>query len=78
MKKLLAVGATTAAMVLAGASPALADVTIGDEVLFLDASQTQVAAAVNTGDANAGADDGSAAFASTGVFIGQYQLNGGF
>ena len=77
MKKLVATG-TVLAMMLAASSPAFADVTFGDEIDFVDASQTQVAVGVNTGDANAGADDHSAAFASSGVFISQFQLNGGF
>ena len=77
MKKLVATG-TVLAMMLAASSPAFASVDLGDEIDFVDASQVQVAVGVNTGDANAGADDHSAAYASTGVFIGQFQFNGGF
>ena len=77
MKKLVATGAVLA-MILASSSPAFAQTFIGDEDLFLDASQTQTALAVNAGDANAAADDGSFAFASSGAFVFQGQFNGGF
>lgn len=77
MKKMLAVGAT-AALLLGASSPAFAQATIGDESLFVDASQAQVAVAVQTGDANAAADDGSAAYAYNGLHVDQYQFNGGF
>ena len=77
MKKLVATGAVLA-MIFASSSPAFAQTVIGDESLFVDASQVQLGLAVNTGDANAAADDGSAAFASSSAFVFQGQFNGGF
>ena len=88
-KKLFAVGAT-AALMLAASSPAFAQAVADDggiafdddttttDVQFLDASQFQVALQVNTGDANAVADDGSFATASIEQDLTQIQVNGGF
>lgn len=77
MKKLIAVGAT-AALLLGSTSPAFAQTVIGDDSLFVDASQVQLALAVQTGDANAAADDDSSAYAYNGLYVDQYQFNGGF
>ena len=88
MKKLLAIG-TVAIMMLGATSPASAQAIITDNgddgnltVEYYDASQFQGAAAlqVNEGSANAAADNGSTADASIdqGLYIDQYQLNGGF
>ncbi len=83
MKKLVAVGAMLAMMVVA-VSPASAQAIGGDVDLdFVDASQVQAAAAfqVNEGDATADASGvGSAAAAeiSQDLSIDQTQVNGGF
>ncbi len=81
MKKMFAVGAT-AALMLAASSPAFAQVTVaGDDntsAQFVDASQVQLAVGVQFGDANAAANDGSAAFASNELDITQNQVNAGF
>ena len=90
MKKLVATG-TMAVLMLALASPALAQDAIADDdsvattefsLEVVDASQFQVAGALqtNTGDATATADDGSVAEASIdqSLHIDQYQLNGGY
>ncbi len=81
MKKMIAVGAT-AALMLAASSPAFAQVTVaGDDntsAQFLDASQLQVAVQLNTGDANAAANDESIAVATIDQGITQNQVNGGF
>jgi xylose isomerase len=81
MKKLVATG-TILALLLAASSPAMAQTTFGDEFLFVDASQAQFAAALQTneGDVNAGADDDSWADASIdqSLTIDQTQINGGF
>lgn len=69
------------AMVLAAAAPALAQVDLGDEtsVQYVDCSQVQAALAAQGqyGDANAGADDDSAAAASIAQDLGitQQQAN---
>ncbi len=82
VKKLVATG-TVAVLMLAAASPAFAQATGGDVNLdFVDASQTQAAAAlqVNEGDATADASGvGSAAAAEIGqdLSIEQSQWNGG-
>lgn len=84
MKRLAATGAMLALMI-AAAAPSFADTAIGGDVTlkFMDASQTQTAAAlqVNEGDATAVAGDvGSAADASISqsLAIDQWQWNGGF
>ena len=81
MKKMFAVGAT-AALMLAAASPAMAQVTVaGDDntsAQFVDASQVQLAANVQFGDQNAAANDDSTAEASSELFITQNQANAGF
>lgn len=89
MKKLVATGAI-AVLMLTATSPAFADTIVisddGDDgnlnVEVFDASQFQVAGAlqVNTGSAVAGADDDS--FAAAGIdqslSVTQFQFNGGF
>ncbi len=85
MKKLMAM-AVMVVLMLALAAPAFAQDAVADDgsiaeggdVLFLDASQVQQAVQIQAGDATAAADDGSAAFADNGLFIYQYQFNGGF
>ena len=87
MKKLVATG-TMALLMLAATSPASAQAIITDDgddgnfnAQFVDASQFQVAVGlqVNTGDANAAADDGSFAAAEIdqSLSITQNQFNGG-
>ena len=82
MKKLVATGAMLAIMV-AGASPALADHwgAVGGDVNvdFVDASQTQAAAAfqTNEGDVDAG-NLGSAAAIDQSLTIDQSQVNAGW
>lgn len=78
MKKLVATG-TIAAMMVMGAAPAAfaADAVGGDvDIDFLDASQTQAAAAAQTqrGDADAG-NLGSAAAIDQSLTIDQSQVN---
>ncbi len=85
MKKLVATGAMLA-MMLATTAPALAqDATVGDDgvatggdVSYYDASQLQLALAIQEGDATAEADDHSTAYAYNDLYIDQYQANGGF
>ena len=83
MRKLVATGTMLVSM-LAAAAPAFADTAVGGDVdlQFVDASQTQTAAAlqVNTGDATAVSGNvGSAADASIdqSLTIHQSQWNGG-
>ena len=79
MKKVMATGAMLAIMV-AGAAPAFAADAVGGDVdvEFLDASQTQAAAAAQTqrGDADAG-NLGSAAAIDQSLTIDQSQVNAG-
>ena len=83
MKKMVAVGAT-AALLLMGASPAFAQDAIavddsvarGGDVLFGDASQFQFAAQGQFGDAVA--DDEGVARVSSDQMITQNQVNAGF
>jgi hypothetical protein len=80
MKKLVATG-TIAAMMVIGAAPAAfaADAVGGDvDISYLDASQTQAAAAAQSqeGDATAG-DLGSAAAIDQSLTIEQSQVNAG-
>ena len=63
-------------MMLVAMAPASASTF--DDVEVLDASQFQFAAQVNTGDANAAADDESDASASIDQSLDQSQVNGGF
>lgn len=82
MKKLVATGAV-AALLLMGASPAIAQdavavddsVAQGGDVLFLDASQFQFAAQVQAGDAVA--DDEGVAIVASHQSIVQNQINAG-
>jgi hypothetical protein len=87
MRKLLAMG-TMLVLMLAAAAPAFADTAVGGDVdlQFVDASQTQAAAALqtNTGDATSTAGDfASAADADAtssidqSLTIDQSQWNGG-
>ena len=83
MRKLVATG-TMLVLMLAAAAPAFADTAVGGDVdlQFVDASQTQAAAAlqVNTGDATAVSGNvGSAADTSIdqSLTIDQSQWNGG-
>ena len=50
----------------------------GDDSSFVDASQQQFVLATSTGDANAGADDGSVAYAEQDLSVYQSQFNAGF
>jgi hypothetical protein len=75
LKKLVAIGSMLAMMLVAMAP---ASASTFNEVDVLDASQFQFAAQVNTGDANAAADDGSFATASIEQDLTQTQVNGGF
>ena len=79
MKKLVAIGAMLMLMLVA-AAPAFANHAVGGDVdiEFLDASQTQAAAAaqVNEGDATAG-NLGSAAAIEQSLTIDQSQVNAG-
>jgi len=79
MRKIVATGAMLAIMAV-GASPAFADLAVGGDVdvEFLDASQTQAAAALQTnrGDADAG-NLGSAASVEQDFTIEQSQVNAG-
>ena len=79
MKKVMATGAIAAMMVM-GAAPAFAADAVGGDVDvdFLDASQTQAAAAAQTqrGDADAG-NLGSAAAIDQSLTIDQSQVNAG-
>jgi len=79
MKKLMVTGAMLAIMVM-GAVPAFAADAVGGDVDidFLDASQTQAAAAAQTqrGDADAG-NLGSAAAIDQSLTIDQSQVNAG-
>lgn len=85
-KARLAAGIAVATLTFGVAAPAaLADVNRGDDdrvrgnsTLYLDASQVQVAAVVQSGDANAAASDDSVADAETSLSIDQTQVNGGF
>ena len=83
MKKLIATGTMLAVMV-AGAAPAFADATAGDVNLrFVDASQTQAAAAlqINRGDTTAtsrGVASAADASIDQSLSIDQRQVNGGF
>jgi hypothetical protein len=91
MRKLLAMG-TMLVLMLAAAAPALADTAVGGDVdlRFVDASQTQAAAAsqTNTGDATSTASATAGDFASAAdasaeasidqnLTIDQRQWNGG-
>jgi hypothetical protein len=80
MKKLIATGAV-AALLIASASPAAAQVTVsGDDNIgaqFVDASQLQVAVGAQFGDQNAAANDGSTAEATNELSIVQNQANAG-
>ena len=80
MRKLIAVGAMLALMLVA-AAPAFANHAVGGDVDIdvVDASQTQAAAATQTneGDADAG-NLGSAAAISQDLTIEQSQVNAGF
>ena len=80
MRKLMAVGAMLALMLVA-AAPALAATATGGDVdlRFVDASQTQAAAAAQTqeGDATAG-NLGSAAAIDQSLTIEQSQVNAGW
>ena len=79
MKKLVATGAIAAMMVMGAAPAAFADAVGGDvDLEFLDASQTQAAAAAQTqeGDADAG-NLGSAAAIDQSLTIDQSQVNAG-
>ena len=80
MKKLVAIGAMLA-LVLVAAAPAFANHAVGGDVdlTFVDASQTQAAAATQTneGDATAG-NLGSAAAISQDLSIEQSQVNAGW
>lgn len=77
MKRLVALAAMTA-MMLAFASPAVADTAVGGDVslTFVDCSQVQAAAATQTneGDATAG-NLGSAAAIDQSLTIEQSQVN---
>ena len=82
-KARLAAGIAAATLAFGAAAPAaLADVTVsGDDntsAQFVDASQVQLAVGAQFGDANAAANDGSAAFASNELDITQNQANAGF
>lgn len=80
MKKLMALGAMLA-MILVAASPALADSAVGGDVTlrFIDASQTQTAAATQTNEGNATAGNlGSAAAIDQTLTIEQSQVNAGW
>ena len=81
MKKLIATG-TVAALMLAAASPAFAQVTVaGDDntsAQFVNCSQVQLAANVQFGDQNAAANDDSTAEASSELSITQNQANACF
>lgn len=90
MKKLVAL-TMMAMLMLAVASPAFAQDAIADDdsvattefsLTAVDASQLQVAGALqtNTGDATATAGDGSLATSSINqsLYVDQYQVNGGF
>ncbi len=74
MKKFIATAAA-AALMLAAASPAMAQVTVaGDDntsAQFVDASQVLLAANVQFGDQNAAANDESVADISNGQSISQ-------
>jgi hypothetical protein len=91
MRKLLAMG-TMLVLILAAAAPAFADTAVGGDVdlQFVDASQTQAAAALqtNTGDATSTASSTAGDFASAAdadatssidqsLTIDQSQWNGG-
>ncbi len=80
MKKLIATGAV-AALLIASASPAAAQVTVsGDDNIgaqFVDASQLQVAVGAQFGDQNAAANDDSTAEATNELSITQNQANAG-
>jgi hypothetical protein len=80
MKKLIATGAV-AALLIASASPAAAQVTVsGDDNIgaqFVDASQLQVAVGAQFGDQNAAANDDSTAEATNELSIVQNQANAG-
>jgi hypothetical protein len=92
MKRLAATGAMLALMI-AAAAPGFADTAVGGDVTFefMDASQTQAAAALQTqhGDTTATADSTAGNFASAAdadatatidqsLTIDQWQWNGGF
>lgn len=80
MKKLMVIGAMLALM-LAAAAPAFANHAVGGDVdlRFVDASQTQAAAATQTnrGDADAG-NLGSAAAIDQSLTVDQSQVNAGW
>ena len=79
MKKLMVTGAMLALMLVATA-PAFANAVGGDvDLRFVDASQTQAAAAaqIQRGDADAG-NLGSAAAIDQSLDIDQSQVNGGW
>ena len=80
MKKLMVTGAMLAVMVVGGQT-AFADTAVGGDVDldFVDASQTQAAAAaqIQRGDADAG-NLGSAAAIDQSLTVDQSQVNGGW
>ena len=80
MKKLIATG-VVAAVLLGSASPAVAQVTVAgddnDAAQYVDCSQVQLAVAIQEGDQNAAANDGSEAYASNELSITQNQANAG-
>ena len=67
---------------LAASFPSFAQVTVADDdntsAQFVDASQLQAAVQLNTGDANAAANDESVAVATIDQGITQNQANVGF
>jgi hypothetical protein len=92
MKRLAATGAMLVLMI-AAAAPSFADTAVGGDVTleFMDASQTQAAAAlqINRGDATSTASSTAGDFASAAdadatasidqsLTIDQWQWNGGF
>jgi len=80
MKKLIATGAV-AALLIASASPAAAQVTVAgddnDTAQYVDASQVQLAVGIQYGDQNAAANDESEAYATNELSITQNQANAG-
>ena len=80
MKKLIATGAV-AALLIASASPAAAQVTVAgddnDTAQYVDASQVQLAVGIQYGDQNAAANDESEAEATNELSITQNQANAG-
>ena len=80
MKKLIATGAV-AALLIASASPAAAQVTVAgddnDTAQYVDASQVQLAVGIQYGDQNVAANDESEAYATNELSITQNQANAG-